>query len=255
MSENLSNNKRRTVLYKLKMLVGLLAWMFTSFILASLIVALVQWAVIKTGVAWIVLSDTVINTILAAVVYILTLAIVVGVPWLVRKSTTSKEEIGLTRLPSWIDILLAPAGFVVYFIASGILTYTVTQLMPGFNSTQVQQTGFEHIVQQYEYLLAFVTLVVLAPVAEEILFRGYLYGKLKKYVPTWVAILAASALFGAVHGQWNVGLDVFALSIVLCSLREVTGGIWAGMLLHMLKNGIAFYLLFINTSILDTIIK
>jgi len=255
MSENLSNNKRRTVLYKLKMLVGLLAWMFTSFILASLIVALVQWAVIKTGVAWIVLSDTVINTILAAVVYILTLAIVVGVPWLVRKSTTSKEEIGLTRLPSWIDILLAPAGFVVYFIASGILTYTVTQLMPGFNSTQVQQTGFEHIVQQYEYLLAFVTLVVLAPVAEEILFRGYLYGKLKKYVPTWVAILATSALFGAVHGQWNVGLDVFALSIVLCSLREVTGGIWAGMLLHMLKNGIAFYLLFINTSILDTIIK
>lgn len=237
------------------MLVGLLAWMFTSFILASLIVALVQWAVIKTGVAWIVLSDTVINTILAAVVYILTLAIVVGVPWLVRKSTTSKEEIGLTRLPSWIDILLAPAGFVVYFIASGILTYTVTQLMPGFNSTQVQQTGFEHIVQQYEYLLAFVTLVVLAPVAEEILFRGYLYGKLKKYVPTWVAILATSALFGAVHGQWNVGLDVFALSIVLCSLREVTGGIWAGMLLHMLKNGIAFYLLFINTSILDTIIK
>lgn len=255
MSENLSNNKRRTVLYKLKMLVGLLAWMFTSFILASLIVALAQWAVIKTGVTWIVLSDTVINTILAAVVYILTLAIVVGVPWLVRKSTTSKEEIGLTRLPSWIDILLAPAGFVVYFIASGILTYTVTQLMPGFNSTQVQQTGFEHIVQQYEYLLAFVTLVVLAPVAEEILFRGYLYGKLKKYVPTWVAILATSALFGAVHGQWNVGLDVFALSIVLCSLREVTGGIWAGMLLHMLKNGIAFYLLFINTSILDTIIK
>ena len=237
------------------MLVGLLAWMFTSFILASLIVALAQWAVIKTGVTWIVLSDTVINTILAAVVYILTLAIVVGVPWLVRKSTTSKEEIGLTRLPSWIDILLAPAGFVVYFIASGILTYTVTQLMPGFNSTQVQQTGFEHIVQQYEYLLAFVTLVVLAPVAEEILFRGYLYGKLKKYVPTWVAILATSALFGAVHGQWNVGLDVFALSIVLCSLREVTGGIWAGMLLHMLKNGIAFYLLFINTSILDTIIK
>ena len=38
---------------------------------------------------------------------------------------------------------------------------------------------------------------------------------------------------------------MFALSIVLCGLREITGTIHAGILLHMLKNGIAFYLLFV----------
>ena len=94
-------------------------------------------------------------------------------------------------------------------------------------------------------MLAFITLVVIAPVAEEVLFRGYLYGKLKKYVPVWAAILITSALFGLIHGTWNVAVDTFALSIILCLLRESTGGIWASILLHMIKNGIAFYFLFI----------
>lgn len=240
---------------KPRMVIGLLAWVLVSFILSSAIVAVVMWIMTEVGVSFTGFNQTILNTVLAVVVYILTLIIVVGVPWLIKKSSTTKEDVGLTRLPSWMDILMAPAGFVVYFIVSGILTFTVTQLVPGFDTSQVQQTGFEGISQRYEYILAFATLVVLAPVAEEILFRGYLYGKLRKYVPVWVAILATSALFGIVHGQWNVGLDVFALSIILCTLREVTGNIWAGILLHMLKNGIAFYFLFINTSLLDTIMK
>jgi membrane protease YdiL (CAAX protease family) len=101
--------------------------------------------------------------------------------------------------------------------------------------------------------LAFVTLVVVAPIAEEIIFRGYMYGKLKKFVPIWVAILATSLLFGAVHGAWNLAIDTFALSIVLCSLREFTGNIWASILLHMVKNGIAFYILFIYPTLLTTL--
>jgi membrane protease YdiL (CAAX protease family) len=50
----------------------------------------------------------------------------------------------------------------------------------------------------------------------------------------------------------NVALDVFILSIVMCGLREMTGSIWAGVVLHMMKNGLAFYLLFINTALLST---
>jgi membrane protease YdiL (CAAX protease family) len=110
---------------------------------------------------------------------------------------------------------------------------------------QAQETGFQRLTQYYEYALAFVTLIIVAPLAEEILFRGFLYGKLRKRMPLWVAMLITSALFGLIHGQWNVGLDVFALSIVLCSLREITGSIWAGILLHMIKNSIAFFIIFI----------
>lgn len=244
MSVSFLSNK--TWLYNFRVFLGIVGWTLGGFIAAYLLIAIAILILKTVGVQFEAVNSIVLNTVLAAVIYILSLAVVVGVPWLVNKRRTSKQDIGLTRLPSWMDILLAPAGFIVYFIASSLIVWGVTQLVPGFNTDQVQTTGFEHISQRYEYLLAFVTLVVIAPVAEETLFRGYLYGKLRKHAPVWVAALVTSILFGAVHGQWNVGLDVFALSLVLCSLREVTGGIWAGILLHMLKNGVAFYFLFVN---------
>ena len=101
--------------------------------------------------------------------------------------------------------------------------------------------------------MAFLTLVVIAPVAEETIFRGYLLGKLRKFVPVWLAILATSVLFGAVHGAWNLAIDTFALSVVMSLLRQNTGSLWASILLHMTKNGIAFYILFINPAILHTL--
>ena len=58
-------------------------------------------------------------------------------------------------------------------------------------------------------------------------------------------MLIVSILFGVLHGQWNVGVNVFALSLVLCGLREITGTIYAGMIVHILKNALAFYLLYL----------
>lgn len=205
------------------------------------------------GVSFSGIDDNVLTSVVSAAVYALTLAIVIGLPWIIRKYRTTKQEIGLSRLLSWMDIALAPAGFILYFLGSAIATYAISQFVPSIDLTQVQETGFGHIEHYYEYILAFVTLIILAPVAEEILFRGYLYGKLRKLLPVWATVLITSLLFAFAHGQWNVGIDVFILSIVLCSLREVTGSIWAGMLLHMMKNGLAFYLLFINPSLLHTI--
>lgn len=191
-----------------------------------------------------------LQTVAAALIYVLTLAIVVSVPWWVSKSRTDKKQLGLLRLPSWLDIGLAPAGLVIYLIATAIFT-TIAMTIPGFDANQMQETGFANLSYRYEYFLAFATLVVIAPLAEEVLFRGYLYGKLRNYVPAWFGVLLTSLLFAAVHGQWNVAVDVFALSLVLCILREITGNIWASFLLHMLKNGIAYYLLFINPTLLN----
>lgn len=195
------------------------------------------------------INGPVLNTIFSASVYLLTLIVVVGVPWLIRRRTTTRSELGLQRLPSWLDIGLAPAGFIIYFIISAILITIFAALIPGIDIEQVQQNGFENIGQRYEYILAFATLVVVAPLAEEILFRGYLYGKVRTKIPIWAAALLVSLIFAVVHMQWNVGIDVFALSIVLCALREITGSIWSGVLLHMLKNGVAFYFLFVNPLI------
>ena len=93
--------------------------------------------------------------------------------------------------------------------------------------------------------VAFIALVVIAPIAEEIVFRGWLYGKLRVNIPKWVAILITSLVFGAIHMQWNVGITVFAMSVVNCILREITGTIYAGTLVHMINNGVAFYLVYV----------
>jgi len=236
-------------------------WLFVSYYAALLLVSGIIWILGVLNTPLDSINFAVLNSSIAALVYILTLLIIIAVPALARKRfTTGKKVLGLDRLPSWSDIFLAPAGYVIYFLLSALLILFVTRLWPSFNVHQDQITGFNGIVQQYQYYLAFATLVVVAPVAEETLFRGYLYGKLKQYIPVWIAVVVTSAIFGIFHIfgtnplAWNLAVDTFALSVVLCVLRETTGNIWASILLHMLKNGVAFYLLFINPTFLTTLV-
>lgn len=235
------------------MLLILPVWVFISFSAAQFLVEGLVLVLVALHVPLELFNRAILNTLLAILVYVITIALVIGAPWLIKKRRTSRTDIGLTRLPSWTDILMTPVGLIAYLILSVILILLATKLLPWFNINQIQDTGFNHLNGRYEYILAFTTLVVVTPIAEEVLFRGYLYGKLKKFVPIWVAIIVTSLLFGAIHGAWNLAVDTFALSIVLCLLREFTGSLWSSILLHMVKNGIAFYILFINTALLTTL--
>lgn len=248
-SSNKATSQKR-VLWRIA--IGFPLWVVLGFGLAQVIVVAGVYSLRWAGVAVASFNPALLNAVVAAVIYVITLAIVIGGPWWLRKYRTTKEELGVNHWLSWMDIGLAPAGFVVYFLCSALLVYAAGLLVPAFNADQLQDTGFSNMAHGFEYLLAFIALVVIAPIAEEVLFRGYLYGKLRGRLSMWIAIPIVSLLFGLVHGQWNVGIDVFALSVVLCVLREVTGSIWAGVLLHMLKNSLAFYLLFINPQLLNT---
>jgi len=231
--------------YKLWVALVVPIWVLAGFILAQVIGGLVMLALRSVGISFVGVNESTLQAVFSAVIYILSLVIVIGIPWWVKKYRTTRQEIGLHTSMTWTDILLTPLAFVAYILLSYVLT-SIASNFPFYDIEQVQNTGFTQLTQGYEFLLAFITLVVIAPVAEEILFRGYLLGKLRKHVPIWLAILVTSLLFGLVHFAWNVGVDVFALSIVLCLLRISTGRLWPAILLHMAKNGLAFYLLFIN---------
>lgn len=228
-----------------RMVIVLPVWVLFGIYAAQLLLGLSIELLEFAGVPLASYNETMINTVLTALLYVFSVSIVIGLPWLFMKKPTTKQEVGLTRLPTWTDILSAPAGFIIYAIISSILIMLASQVFPWFNADQVQQTGFDQVSRNYELVLAFLSLVVIAPISEEILFRGFLYGKLKKYMPIWIAVIATSVLFGFVHGAWNLAFDTFALSVILCILRELTGSIWASILLHMVKNALAFYLLFI----------
>lgn len=247
--------------------VGLCLLVLGGFFLANLLVGLIISLLLQVGLLGIAIDDTVFLTIVAALVYVLTLLLVIGLPYKLYAVRTTKEELGLLRLPNWSDMILAPAGFILYMLLAGVLLAAVSGLAPGFNADEAQDVGFENLSRYYEYVLAFLTLVVVAPVAEEVLMRGYLYGKLRKNMSALSSIIVSALLFALLHlslgeseqggfaiTQWNVALNILPLGIILAALRETTDSIWAGVLLHMLKNGVAFYLLFINPSILSTIV-
>lgn len=231
-------------------------WVVFSFALAQVVIYLLVQALLFIHVPLANIDEATFQALLSAVIYILSLLIAIGVPLWLRKRQTTREELGLMRLPRWMDMLLAPAAFIIYGLLSAIILWVASTALPNINWQQAQQVGFSSLHARYEYLLAFITLVVVAPLAEETLFRGYLFGKLRTRVPVWAAVLVTSLVFGGLHLgislplQWNVAFDTFALSIILCGLRLVTGSIWAGVLLHMLKNGIAYYILFVDQSLL-----
>lgn len=154
------------------------------------------------------------------------------------------NDMGVQNLPTFVDLGLAPVGYAVYLVLATILTYLMS-IFTWFDANQAQDVGFGYYITDIDRICAMLAVVFIAPLAEELIMRGWLYGKLRRKWGIVAAILLTSLAFAVMHGQWNVGVSVFALSIVLCTLREITGTIWSGVLLHMLSNGIAFYLLYI----------
>ena len=160
------------------------------------------------------------------------------------KAPVTRNELGLNNLVTFSDIGLALAGFFGYLAFSAILT-ALFSVFPWFNLNETQPLLYSTLISPSGKILAAIALVVVGPILEEVIYRGLIYGKLRKKHSLITSILIVSILFGFLHGQWNVGVDVFALSVVACLMRETTGMIYAGIILHILKNAIAFYMLFI----------
>lgn len=230
-------------------------WVVASFVAAQLLLVGIVWIGARLG--WelpVRLNETVLQTIVSVFVYVLAIAIAIGVPRVALGQRLKWHDIGLAQqLPRWRDIGLAPVAFILSLIVTGIAMYIASLIIPGVDLATKQQVGFENLTQRYEMLLAFFTLVVLAPVCEELLFRGYLYGRIRRYYnATWTIVLTA-LVFGAMHVyagpgmplQWNVMIATVVLAVFIGALREYTGSIWAGILVHMLKNGVAFFVLFV----------
>lgn len=248
---NKKRHSKKPQNYQWWFLLALPIWAVASYFTAQLCLIAVFWLLSLVGspIDELIPNQAVFNATVAGLSYILTLAIVIGVPYFVRRRPTSLKVLGLDRLMGWTDIGLTPLAYIAYALIVTIAMTVVMYIVPEFQVDEKQNVGFQVLGMRYEYVLAFLTLVVVGPIAEEIFFRGYLYGKLRAHVPLYAAMLVTAMLFAAAHGQWNVAIDTFVLSIVLTGLREVTGSIWAGILVHMMKNSVAFYALFIAPTV------
>jgi membrane protease YdiL (CAAX protease family) len=96
------------------------------------------------------------------------------------------------------------------------------------------------------YVVYFVLICVIAPVVEELLFRGFLYAGLRGlFTPGWAALVSAFAFAGAhLPTPGPAVLIVLALGFVLALLYENTRSIVPGMIVHALHNTLIFAIMF-----------
>lgn len=189
------------------------------------------------------------------VYYFIVEALTIAIIWLFVRGIPLRivsKTIGLVR-PRLKDVGYVFLGFVAYY-GLYFVSLAISSTFISIDLNQKQDIGFATSHTSLPSLiLIFVSLVVLPPIVEEIVFRGFLFRGLRRSYNPIVAALITSVLFAIPHSWqstdgstlWNAAIDTFSLSLVLCYLREKTGALWAGMGVHAAKNAIAFVALFI----------
>jgi len=81
---------------------------------------------------------------------------------------------------------------------------------------------------------------VVAPVAEEAFFRGFLFAGLKKYWGRLAGALLSAALFTVAHILPTSFPPIFVLGVLFALLYDYTGSIWPAVALHGVINSLSF---------------
>jgi membrane protease YdiL (CAAX protease family) len=84
-------------------------------------------------------------------------------------------------------------------------------------------------------VLGLLAVAVMAPVAEEILFRGVVFGWLRGRVPVPAAVVISAAILALAHPgwlEWTLLFPVFGVGCVLAILYHDSRSLWPGILVH-----------------------
>jgi membrane protease YdiL (CAAX protease family) len=156
-----------------------------------------------------------------------------AVIWALRRHGASWRSIGLSSDDSLLDWRLAIGGLLL-----------VTGPLLVMSSALDRLVTYEHPVID--------TLVIAAPIAEELFFRRILLGWIDSRVPSTggsVAILASAMLFGLSHwGQGLAWIPLVILGIALGELARRRGSLVPAILLHALFNAVSVAMLVVQIA-------
>jgi membrane protease YdiL (CAAX protease family) len=179
-----------------------------------------------------------------------------GCAWALALALTlpgGRRALGLRSPRPWRHALRGAAAWLAFLPPYRLLIMISVALVAGLQGEAPTAEQIEPVVlflrrgEEHPLFLVLLLLfaVVGAPVAEELLFRGFLFGALRRHLSlVWAALLCGLA-FGAVHASWVKLLPVGALGAFLCVLRERSGGLAAPVAAHAANNaaGVLFLLL------------
>jgi len=120
----------------------------------------------------------------------------------------------------------------------------ITQRLLGSGSSKqsiVELFNASQTISQRIMIIVFA--VAIAPVAEEFLFRFFLYGVLKRYFGRLLGLTANALLFAAVHTHLPSFVPLFVLGSCFTIAYEWSGSILVSMTMHALFNSVSLALL------------
>jgi uncharacterized protein len=162
------------------------------------------------------------------------LALMIGAALLVGIGTRKRDLFALRRPKSWPRAIAISFGVLVGILAvSGVVSLW---LDPGGEQGLLPEDWPPPNAAVFALNVA--AIVIGAPLAEELMFRGVGFTLLARF-GSWVAILGTSVAWAAAHGLVEAFPVIFALGIGLGLLRRSSDSVVPGMLLHGFFNAIA----------------
>ena len=163
---------------------------------------------------------------------------------------------GIVHRSGWRELGLAPVTgrkFLRYGILGGLALLVVIFLLSlplEILKPDLPPQTYEEMLRLAEgagqFLLLLFLGVVLAPIAEELFYRGMIY-PLARYSlgPVWGAI-GAGLVFGLAHWDFWRAIPLAVGGAILCYLYEKSGSIWATATAHSIWNGIMTLLVYFS---------
>ena len=175
--------------------------------------------------------------------YLLNLVVSLGVVgWFLVRYKVGVAAVGWRRTDAARSVLYVVGTLLVLrLVTSGL--FAVAKQLPGFDPGQAQQNYYIQIAANHR-LVAFAALVVLPPILEETVFRGFVFPALAKRWGMVQGALVSSIIFGLAHAQANLDLYTYVMALALCFMYVRLRSIFPGMALHMVNNYLAYVTLF-----------
>ena len=148
------------------------------------------------------------------------------------------SDFGLRRVPRpWYSVRMLIVVWIGFFVASGIWALALQLDEPQTLPDELGANG-----PLVNTLAVVVLVTVIAPLGEELFFRGFFFGALRNWRGWVVAATLTGALFGLIHvGSAPIGylVPLAFFGFGLCLLYERTGSLYPPIALHALNNSIA----------------
>ena len=133
----------------------------------------------------------------------------------------------------WWWLPVVPAAAYVALVGADFLQTVNQNLFPGVSNGQCVTVRHDY---SHYYVLAIIVVCVIAPISEETIFRGFIYGWLHRWGPALFAVPLSAVIFSAMHQQLVLFLPLFLVGVVLAMLYQGSRSIIPGVLTHAMFN-------------------